>query len=634
MDLPGVDVVALDTLEASAVPSSAVGGRPPPHVARSGVAIAYGRTVSGDETVDMSMLAAVSASLPSSAELLRRRYGLSQTVAAWLTRSGHPDPIVTDRFLNPRLADLTRPDDMADREVVARRLAKAVRQGELVAIFGDYDCDGITSCAIMTEVLRALGGRAVPLLASRFDGGYGVSPAAVERILATRARVLVTCDCGSSDHAALRSLTARGLDVVVIDHHLVPDEPLPAIGFLNPHRLDCGFAYKGLASCGLSLSIAAALRKELGVELDVRYWLDLVAVGTVADVAPLDGDNRALVRAGLDAILKARRPGMQALLEVAKISRDAPLTGRDVAFRIAPHINAPGRLGAADIALDLLLARDLATARSLAATLEQLSDRRRALSEEMFADASAEIERSGFEHDPAIVVGRNGWNPGIVGIVAGRLVDRYQRPVIVVGFDGTSGRGSVRGPSGARLHDALCEASDLLIRFGGHQQAAGVELLEERLGALRARFSDAVARQGEAPRPGLPGGEPLPLDANDDPLAVLADLGRLEPCGFRNPRPRIVAEGRVSIAREVKNGHLKLELTLDSRRRLDCFAPRRGELASSLSGRVRVVGDLRHNGFSGVDAVELLVDDVGPAVATPEEGGARDESTPLRAVQL
>src|SRR5262245_44073348 len=361
---------------------------------------------SDDELDAMSMLAAVNAPLSAVAESVSRRLGLSQTVAAWLARSGHADLTATERFLNPRLADLTRPDAMADRDIVAQRLARAIRQGELVAVFGDYDCDGITSCAIMTEVLRALGGRAVPLIASRFDGGYGVSPAAVDRILATGARVLVTCDCGSSDHASLRVLAGRGLDVVVIDHHLVPDEPLPAIGFLNPHRQDCGFAYKGLASCGLALSVAAALRRELGVELDLRYWLDLVAVGTVADVAPLDGDNRALVRAGLDAILKARRPGMLALLEMAKITRETPLTARDIAFRSAPHINAPGRLGSADVALDLLLARDIETARGLAATLEQVSDRRRALSEEMFTDACAEIEREGFARQPAIVIGR------------------------------------------------------------------------------------------------------------------------------------------------------------------------------------------------------------------------------------
>ena len=565
------------------------------------------------------MLRAVSSSLPPVVELFSRRLGLSRTVAAWLARSGHADVSATERFLNPRLADLTKPDDMADRQVVAARLARAVRAGELIAVFGDYDCDGITSAAIMTEVLRALGGRAVPLIASRFDGGYGVSAAAARRIAATGARVLVTCDCGSSDHVTLRQLASRGVDVVVIDHHLVPDEPLPAIGFLNPHRHDCGFAYKGLASCGLALSVAAALRRELGVELYLRYWLDLVAVGTVADVAPLDGDNRALVRAGLDAILKARRPGMLALLEMAKISRDTPLTGRDIAFRIAPHINAPGRLGSADMALDLLLARDLETARGLAATLEQVSDRRRALSEEMFADACAEIEAEGFERHAAIVIGRDGWNPGIVGIVAGRLVERFARPVIVIGFAGEEGRGSVRGPVGSRLHDALSLAQTALSRFGGHQQAAGLEVTRERLGLLRELFADAIARQATDAAPALAAHpELLPLAAGDEPLAVLDDLVRLEPCGFRNPRPRIVVEGRVISVREVKNGHLKLELNLGDRRRLGCFAPRQGALAATLDGPVRVTGDLRHNSFGGNIAAELLVEAVTPAASASE----------------
>jgi single-stranded-DNA-specific exonuclease len=350
-----------------------------------------------------------------------------------------------------------------------------------------------------------------------------------------------------------------------------------------------------------------------------------VAVGTVADVAPLDGDNRALVRAGLDAIAKARRPGMLALLEMAKISRDAPLTGRDIAFRIAPHINAPGRLGSADVALDLLLARDPDTARGLAATLEQISERRRALSEEMFADACSEIEREGFVERAAIVIGREGWNPGIVGIVAGRLVDRFAKPVIVVGFSGEEGRGSVRGPAGARLHDALSQSRSALSRFGGHQQAAGLEVARDRLGLLRELFAEAISQQcTETPLQPTTAFDLLPLAAGDDPLAVLGDLGRLEPCGFRNPRPRLVVEGRVASVREVKNGHLKLELSLEDRRRLACFAPRLGALAATLGGAVRVSGDLRHNCFGGNVAAELLVEEVTPVGTAEQRPAARD----------
>ncbi len=216
---------------------------------------------------------------------------------------------------------------MVDRAALTQRMARAVRDAERIWVFGDYDCDGITSAAIFTELLRELGAEVVPRLASRFEGGYGVSDPAVDRILETRPAVLVTCDCGSSDHASLQRVTDAGVDVLVIDHHLVPDEPLPALAFINPHRPECGFAFKGLASCGLVLSLVAALRTELGAKLDVRKSLDLVAIGTIADVAPLDGDNRPLVRAGLAALRAAKRPGVAALLEYAKIDREKHMSG-------------------------------------------------------------------------------------------------------------------------------------------------------------------------------------------------------------------------------------------------------------------------------------------------------------------
>jgi single-stranded-DNA-specific exonuclease len=546
-------------------------------------------------------------------ESLTSRCGLSRTVATWLTSRGYSDPNRVERFLSPKLADLTSPETMADRAQVAGRLSAAIRRRERVAVFGDYDCDGITATAILTEAMRALGADVVPLIASRFDGGYGVSAHAAARILSTGARVLVTCDCGSSDHASLRTLAAQGLDVVVIDHHLVPEEPLPALGFLNPHRPECGFPYKGLASCGLALSVVAALRKELGAQLDVRYWLDLVAIGTVADVAPLDGDNRALVRAGLQAIRRAERPGMAALLRMAKVSSDAPVSARDIAFRLAPHLNAPGRLGAADRALELLLAPNAAEAERIAAELDQLSTQRRALSEEMVLQAAEEIVGGGFERDAAIVVGRQGWNHGIVGIVAARLVERFERPVIVIGFDGDAGRGSVRGPAGSRLYDALKAASGVLVRFGGHQQAAGVELQAARLPELRARFAAAVAAQGALPPALRP--EALPLDPEDEPARVLADLDRLEPCGGDNPRPKLRVSALTDAAREVKNGHLKLHVSLPKGRVLECFGPNLGHLAQSLQGPITLEGDLRHNTFPGSTPVEFLVDKVTCGIA-------------------
>jgi single-stranded-DNA-specific exonuclease len=256
---------------------------------------------------------------PAGTVKLARDLQVSETLAHWLVAQGRADAEAARRFLAPRLSELSSPVCMLDRAVAAERLARAVRNGEHIAVFGDYDCDGITATAVLTELLRALGGEVTPLVARRFEGGYGVSSPAVARILETGARLLVTCDCGSSDHASLRVLAEQGVEVIVIDHHLVPEEPLPALAFLNPHRPGCGFAFKGLASCGLAMSVGAAVRAELGRTVDLKAVLDLVAIGTIADVAPLVGDNRALVRSGLAVLAEARRPGLRALFELARI---------------------------------------------------------------------------------------------------------------------------------------------------------------------------------------------------------------------------------------------------------------------------------------------------------------------------
>jgi single-stranded-DNA-specific exonuclease len=390
----------------------------------------------------------------------------------------------------------------------------------------------------------------------------------------------------------------------------VPEERLPALAFLNPHRPECGFQYKGLASCGLVLSLGAAVRLSLGRKLDMRAWLDLVAIGTIADVAPLDGDNRALVRAGLAALGAPRRPGLRALLRQAKLDAAAPLCAEDVAFRIAPRLNAPGRLGPPDAAIELMLASSEDQAELLAAQLEQASVERKAIQEKMIAEALEEIRVEGFDERAALVIGRSGWNHGIVGIVAGRLADRFQRPVVVCGFDGNRGRGSVRGPSGARLHDALKQCQAALIRFGGHQAAAGVELELSHLGEFREAFEAAVTATSTLPKVDA---EPDPgsrvwLSADDAPANVLADFELLEPCGLSNPAPELIVEARVLSAREVTGGHLKLELELTGQGRLSAFGFSMGEHAS-LAGKTAVLsGRLRPDRYRGQGAVELRIE--------------------------
>jgi len=532
---------------------------------------------------------------------------VSVTLAEWLVIRGVSDPDQARGFLAPRLSELSSPVTMMDRARAAERLAHAVRASERIAVFGDYDCDGITATAVITELLRALGAEVEPLIASRFDGGYGVSPGAVERLLATGARLVVTCDCGSSDHASLEVLRERGLDVIVIDHHLVPEQPLPALAFLNPHRPGCGFPFKGLASCGLALSLGAAVRAELGRAVDLKAVLDLVAIGTIADVAPLVGDNRALVRAGLAVLGEARRPGIRAMFELAGIDRGRPLTAEDVAFRIAPRLNAPGRLGSPALSLELLLETNPVRADALAGDLEQSNVTRKAMQASILDQALSEVNDRGFADSPAIVLGREGWSQGLVGIVAGRLADTFGRPVIVVGFEGEHGRGSVRGPAGSRLYDALSEVSPLLVRFGGHQAAAGLEVLAPKLAELRTAFERAVQNVPAAREPEPPSSRRVRLVAGDSPSRVLLDFALLEPCGEGNPCPELEIEATVMRAREVQGGHLKLELELPGGERLGAFGPGLGERAAGLSGPVVVGGRLRRDRYRGGDEAELLV---------------------------
>lgn len=535
----------------------------------------------------------------------------THTISAYLAQRGQGDPAERSSFLDPKLSALTPPHGMRDRNLAAQRIAQAIKSRQKLVVFGDYDCDGMTATAIVTEVVRALGGDVTPLLASRFQGGYGVSELALRRIIAQRPSLVVTCDCGSSDHKTLQVLVGLGIDVIVIDHHLVPVEPLPVLAFLNPHRPECDFPYKGLASCGLALSVMAELRKQLGVDLDIRNWLDLVAIGTIADVAPLSGDNRILVRAGLAKLKEAQRPGLRALMALIGIDLSYPLTATDVAFRLAPRINAPGRLQAPDRALELLLERDADRAQGIASEVEQLCKQRRAEQGRILELAEAQLSELSRKEGDAIVVGNEGWNHGIVGIVAGRLADQYQSPTVVIGFDGGRGRGSVRGPAGFPLFDAVAECEAHLLRFGGHQAAAGLELDIAQLSAFRLSFTEACRKRTSAPvdRP-----VPLLVHPGDRVADLLADCYLLEPTGEGNPALRLAFDCFIKTCRSLRGGHLKLELELDSGDRLGGFGPGLGASLGEITGRARVVGQLRPDTYRGGEAVELLVNEVTRAV--------------------
>ena len=542
---------------------------------------------------------------------LARSMSLTRTAGAVLLARGHREPAPAARFLDPKLAHLTSPATMKDRGEAVARLARAVRARERICIFGDYDADGVTAAALLTEVLRVLGAEVIPLLANRFDGGYGLSGPALARVLGTGATLLITCDCGSSDHERLEGVRRAGVDAVVIDHHRVPDEPLPALAFLNPHHPECGFSYKGLASVGLALSIGAGVRAELGVELDMRRWLDLVAIGTIGDVAPLDGDNRPLVRAGLGQIGRPARPGMRALAEIAGCSSAQP-TGEDVAFRLAPRINAPGRLDKPDLALSLLLATTDDEARALAARVEAFCTRRKEVERAVVAEAMEDLKDPAIAALPGIVLARQGWHPGVVGIVAGRLTSRLGKPTVIIALDGARGRGSARAPAGFSVYDALACARSALLGFGGHHAAAGVDVEADKVGLLRDLFAQACATLRVPAGAGRFDADAR-LEPGDHPSRVMHDLARFEPCGQSNPAPRVAVDGaRVLGVRELRGGHLKLWIDAGGVS-VSCFGAEMGALAATLRDRARVVGALRPDTWTGGGAVEMRLISAEPA---------------------
>lgn len=545
---------------------------------------------------------------PAAAERLTDALGLSPLVARVLVNRGLSGPDAAARFLDPRLADLTPPSSMRGIEPAVDRLAAALHAGEPCLVFGDYDVDGVTAAALLALGLRAMGGRVAVCLPHREREGYGVSRAALERGLADagarfadwrpdRSRSLhggrraagplvVTADCGIAAHDALAWAKGQGIDVIVTDHHEPPPGPLPpAVAVLDPRQPGCPFAYKDLAAVGVAFALLVALRARLrercgvppgGVLPNLREYLDLVALGTLADVAPLSGDNRILATHGLKELRARRRPGLRALAAVAGIEGERPddLDARAVTFRLAPRLNAAGRVGDPAVALDLLLAEGRAEADRLAGRLEAMNRERQALEAAALEPARrAAVLQAGAA---ALVVAGAGWHRGIVGIVASRLVEESGRPAAVIALEPPLGRGSVRSGAAVDVHAALARCADLLTEWGGHAHAAGFTLPSNRLDAFRARFAAAVAEQTAGSRgPGLALDGAVALGELDD--RFWRDVAQLPPYGRGNPEPLFAGQLTLQSQRLVGGGrHLRLELAGGAPAGLRCIGFRMG----------------------------------------------------------
>ncbi len=474
------------------------------------------------------------------------------------------------QFLSPKLAHLRPPHGIADLDRALSRLQASVGRGERVGVFGDYDVDGVTTAAILTLTLRAFGVDVVPRVASRFSG-YGLTPEVATQFCDEGCAVLVTGDCGTSDHAALALCRARGVDVIVIDHHQVPDGPSGAYALINPHRPDDRFPFKGLASCGVAFYLACALRTEVRTQghrlaegFDPRSLLDLVALGTLADMVPLVAENRILVTAGLRELSHRRRPGLRALCEAADIPPDAAFSPETVTFRLTPRLNAPGRLGEARPALDLLLAQGEMDARRLVAAVNDANADRQRIQEQVWTQAAKAAQIEVTAGRKAIVVGAEGWHPGVVGIVAAKLVEKFSRPAVVVGFRDGVGRGSGRTTGGFDLHRAFLGGREFLVAYGGHAAAAGLTVNADQVEGFREAFVASADQHFEGK--GADHATPLDVDAivglDELDLPQIEELGRLGPFGNANKEPLFAIPGMVvQSTRIVGQRHLQLTVS-------------------------------------------------------------------------
>lgn len=486
---------------------------------------------------------------------------LPESLCAILVARGVAEVEEAKRFLRPRLDHLADPATLADGPEAGRRIAAAVRDGETIVVHGDYDVDGICATALLTRFLRARGATVVPFVPHRLRDGYDLSAAGLQAAREAGAGLLVTVDCGTVAHDAVGEAAKQGLDVVVTDHHTVGGALPDAVAVVNPQRADCPYPDKGLCGAALAYRVAELVARELDGAAELPELLDLVALATIADLVPLAGENRVLAHYGLRRMARSRWPGVRALLHVSDVD-PATVSAGQVGFRVAPRINAAGRVGEAADALRLLLTDSDDEALELAQRLDTLNAQRRDEDRRTLDEALGDLgARFDPESDFGVVLAGSGWHPGVIGIVASRVVERIHRPVVMISLDGGRARGSARSIPGFHLYEALSECAQHLERFGGHRQAAGMDVLPGALEDFQAAFNE-VARarlQDQDLRPVLRPDVELTLEKAD--LELVHWLSYLGPHGMGNPGPLFQARGvLVDGARVVGEGHLKASL--------------------------------------------------------------------------
>ena len=484
------------------------------------------------ETPDPALVQALSAELQ-----------LPEPICRLLALRGHMPADTAKRYLRPRLDQLLPPEQLKDLARAVERLARAIRGGETILVHGDYDVDGMCSTTLMTRTMRLLGGTVVPFIPQRLVDGYDLGDAGVRAAMAAGATVVLTCDCGTSAVTPVATLQAAGIDVIISDHHL-PGGDLPAaFAVLNPKRPGCESEDKDLAAVGVAFKLALALTRAMGGNENAVFgMLDLVALATIADIAPLRGENRVFARYGLKMLAETKNLGLRALIRAVGLEGKQVTAGR-VGYIIAPRLNAVGRLGKAMRGVELLMTTNEHDANVIARELEELNAQRQEIDRAVQVQARERVLAMDLDDTFGIVLAEDGWHPGVIGIVASRIVEEFGRPTILIGLDGADGKGSGRSISRFDLHAGIGRCRHLLARFGGHRSAAGVSIAREHVEEFARCFNESVKADLTL--------EDLVPELRIDMEVALADitptfeslLRHLEPCGMGNPAPLLMTRG-------------------------------------------------------------------------------------------
>ena len=542
---------------------------------------------------------------------------LHPLVAKALAQRGHTDTNQARAFLDARLADLPHPDALLGATQAAVRIADGMERGESICIYGDYDVDGITSTALLVELFSKLGYPARFRLPDRLDEGYGFHASVVQELAAEGINLIITVDCGISGHNACDAARELGVTIIITDHHELVGQLPDAFAIINPHQPGCGFSDQPLAGVGIAFFLAAAIRRELvargrnGSEaVDLKESLDLVTLGTVADVAPVTGLNRILVNYGLNLISNSQRPGIMALKEVARITGNNVVCGH-ISFQLGPRINAAGRIGDAHLGVRLLTGQDPGEARRIALKLDQENQARQQIEAGILEQVRSQLlNNPRHESLHSIVLAGMDWHPGVIGIVASRIQEEFYRPTLLITFKSEIGRGSARSISGFDIFHAIQNCSEHLEGFGGHRYAAGIQIKPENLTAFAAAF-EREARRSLDPKslqPELNIVSECELDEID--ARLIRDLRRLAPFGVGNPEPVFMTrDAQVTYKRVVGQKHLKMRLAR-KRDMITVMAFGRGDMVDQIGTRIDLAYTAHINEYQGNSELQLTVRDL------------------------